>query len=420
MGSTIRLLGLDWIDLSVEEAMPSIISGLPFALTVTASQNERDDPDTDSYYDADVNLSAIDNAGNAVELSPAVVTLVDGTVTEEITATVTGAPSSVNIYAELAVTENEAKGPDYVGREYYPKGKLVMPVGALTLVFTVEPSSVTRDTNFSYTIQAQDGNGNPLTGRTDTITITLVGADVSDVFTSPTPDAVSYTAALTAGQYAITTQQITGGSGAESGVTITATATATGFIGAETEEFAISEGLSYATGVFGGADLGDTFGGNDWLIARSDADDFVPAAGESQRGGLAYIGYAPSATRTARGGKYAFNISTTPSSLEINWYKGETMSPTFGSSVDVQIRYSNAAPETGTELRTSGTVLTTISIADGEHADTGSVDGSAAISGTSDIYVWAVAVADVNGSGYPTLDGSFTEAWLRIESLVLT
>jgi hypothetical protein len=98
------------------------------------------------------------------------------------------------------------------------------------LVFTTEPEAVTRGVEFTLAIEAQDGYGNVIVPDSVVMTLTLSGADESDVLNASSPS-------LSSGVWTSSAMQITGGDGTETGVTITAEAV--GYASDTTEEFNI-------------------------------------------------------------------------------------------------------------------------------------------------------------------------------------
>ena len=233
MSDTIEFLALDYLDVTTDGT--ALFNGVATELVVTAKDG---DEDTDTGYDV-VNAAVIvqDDDKNTLTTNHGLVALTSGVGTvSDFTVTIPeGTTGPLNIYAELTETEDEVKG--VTDRDYYPKGFVQKLYGIKTLVFTVEPTAVNRDTNFSMTIQAQDGNGNLMTDATDTITVTLNGADLFDVFTSPTPDAATFDVDLVSGEWSTTTEQITGGDGFEVNASISISAD--DFVSAETTGFYI-------------------------------------------------------------------------------------------------------------------------------------------------------------------------------------
>lgn len=225
----IRIKGKDW--LSVVPSSEVVLSDTPFNIVVTA-KNGHGDTDT-AYTSCQILLSITDQDGAQLEYSVGGVdgveeaTMMSGVATYSNVLVVVGTATQIHIGAQTKFTTAAIKGSGFETHVYTPSGEQVSSAGTLTLVFTVSPTSTLRDTAFSMTVQAQDGAGNKIAGATDTITITMTSSDAADKFKSPTPDAVTYTASLTAGEWSTATEQITGGAGADD---ITITASATGYV----------------------------------------------------------------------------------------------------------------------------------------------------------------------------------------------
>ena len=250
MSDTAKFIGLDYLTATTTDA--SIFDGVATEMVITAKDG---DTDTDTAYDGcSVTITVQDSATipntlvtnhDTYELTSGVATISDFTVT--IPPATTG---PFNIYVQTVLTEDDIK--EVSGRDYYPNGWVQKLYGIETLAFTADPDSVSRGANFTLSIEAQDSHGNKATDLTPTVTLTLNDADVDDILSETEVDIV-------AGAWTSSTMQIDGGTGAESGVAITATAT--GYVIATTAEFTIIElpsTLSITT-----SSLGSTEG--DWV-----------------------------------------------------------------------------------------------------------------------------------------------------------
>jgi hypothetical protein len=144
--------------------------------------------------------------------------------------------------------------------------------------FTTEPSSVTRGTNFTLAIKIVNAAGETLTTKAPTAALVLAGADGSDVLS----DTDIASGEWSNGTWTSSTLQITGGTGAESGVTITCSAS--NYDSGVTGEFTTSppapEEVSAASGaIYYGADADQATGDPDgessdssrWAAVQSNA-----------------------------------------------------------------------------------------------------------------------------------------------------
>lgn len=213
MSDTIRALALDYLQVDV----PAVIfADTDFTMTVTAKDG---DGDTDAAYDAvSVSLLATDANDNVLTLAFPALTLTNGTVTitNQQFSSVGFVAGPIDIIATSTITDQDVHGTS-IGRIYFPRGKDQAESGVLTLVYTAEPTTVTRGVNFTLTLETQDGFGNKV-ANTVTADLTLQGAGPLDVLNTTTANIVG-------GDWTDATMQVTGDDGAEAGVDIAADAT---------------------------------------------------------------------------------------------------------------------------------------------------------------------------------------------------
>lgn len=270
------------------------------------------------------------------------------------------------------------------------------------LVFTTEPESVTRGVDFTLSVEAQDGYGSIITGETGTITLALSGADESDTLSVANPT-------LSAGSWISSVMQITGG--VDEILSATIFASLDGYDGDESGQFVIDVVQPTVTS-FGTGPRAYVGASPSWEAANSAADTRsigIYNIGELRLGSY-YGGYQYS---VERGGKKASGVRDVFSSLSILYEKDERGG--FADTIHISIRYSHSAPSVGGDL-IGGTEIAIIAIESGDDGVAGSIDGSVAIDGDSDIYIWAVAVSDFNDSGYPAWSGSP----VRVAGLLIT
>jgi len=266
LSNEITILGLD--DLEITTTADVFEDGVVAPLVITAQDA---DGDTDTGYTAClVGIGVEDGNNSPVTANHATATLTNGTVTIadfELELSDTNI-SPIFVYVSTILSENAIKG--ITGRDYTPNGLMQRSVLIQTLVITVEPTTVGRGTAFPFTVQAQDGNGNVLTGNTDTVTLTLVGAHADDKFTTPNPDAKTRDVDLVAGEWS-GNLTVDGGGLAE----VTAakiTASAIGLVSSSTGTFTIGKAATVAT-----YDGYGSYYGND-SVAYPGVEDTDPAA----------------------------------------------------------------------------------------------------------------------------------------------
>lgn len=226
MGSAqLELLGRDHLAITGPTSLRNGVA----ATTVTVTATDADDSaTTDVDYDAasvEI-LSVRDSEDNELDYSYSLPTLTNGvgTITDLIVTIPGGTVGPITVSMRTVETEDTIKTA--TGHNYKPAGSVELPISVPTLVFSAQPSDALRDTNMTYTIQAQDGYGSVMAEITDTLTVTLTDAHASDEFKNcpdvGDPDSDTYNVALVAGEHAQTTQQITGGAGNKNDVTIVA------------------------------------------------------------------------------------------------------------------------------------------------------------------------------------------------------
>lgn len=363
-----------------------VYSDIPFE--VVATLKDATGTNDTSYDGASVLINLVDADGNEIKswsgtMSGATMTKSDCSAT--ISQAIIDSGESVELHVRLV---DDARIHEYQTAVLDPHAMV------RSLVFTDEPAAVTRGVNFAITVEARDVFGQIISSADDTIEFTLSPSNANDVFMHPDDgETVVFTAQLVAGTATIISQAISGGS---SSATASIAATADGYTGGSTETFAISD-----PAVITLADIrafSALYTPATWEAARTSCD---ASAVYTNAGNAGYIHPKPAHIynyyHLNRGGKKATGISG-QTALTVSYSKNAEYGtcPTF----NMQIRYSNTAPTTGASLR-GGTLLTTIAVSAGQQGATGTVDGSAAINGNDDVYVWTIAEADYNNSGYP-------------------
>lgn len=225
---TINIIGTDTLDMSIDA---DIVDDTATAVTIDTYDGMN--ALTSSTADENVTLTAEDANGTTVQLGTAQGVHADSI---EVTLDGTGAYSG-NLYFSLGGSEVEPI--TLIGQttnevdDYKPYGRAQRDL-AKYLEFTTEPTDVNRGVNFTLALRVKDANGNTVTDEAPETTLTLAGADGSDVLSKTT----IATGEWSSGTWTSSTMQITGGSGAETGVTISASAT--GYTGDTTAEFTIT------------------------------------------------------------------------------------------------------------------------------------------------------------------------------------
>lgn len=233
---TIRILGKDSLALTLPAG--PIIEGVPFSIGVTAVNGHGD---TDTDYDCELCLQITDQDGDALvyTVDEGGDTMTSGVATYSNVSVTVGDATAVNITVTTAETTATIKGAGFEAHDYCPEGVASRPVDTASLVFTAGPTSITRDTNFTLTVQVEDTEHNVLTSFAGPLTVTLIGGHESDVFASTSARTLTLTMAN--GVATSSTVQIAEGVGVAEG-TIRVE-----FSGLESQSYGIGIGDSFAS-----------------------------------------------------------------------------------------------------------------------------------------------------------------------------
>lgn len=261
------------------------------------------------------------------------------------------------------------------------------------LLVETSTASITREEDFTLTITAKDGYDQTLTGETGEVDLSLSDTpDPSDALDDNGTPLTSVT--LSSGTWTSSTVAVSGGSGVD---TFKILAELDGYTDGLSDLLTteLAQPTLTAISYYGP-------GAASYTLAHASTDaDTTPE--ELALGRIRYSEYYGT-YRVARGGYKATDVSDGFTTITMNydwsrdyWAENE--------AVEFRVVYSHSAPTSGADL-VGLTVIDTITIDapeswPGAESGSGQIDCSVALDGDSDVYIYVLATADDNDSGYP-------------------